>query len=296
MRLIISALVTLAVVLSIGSPTWAGYKEGLRAYRAKDYTTALHEFRPAADRGNARAQYRLGFMYEKGRGVSADTQTALKWYGLAAQKGHVRAMRSLSRVWRKMGTTEGYIEAHKWATLSLDKKPNEELAHWQGWLEKRLTYDEITEAKKRADEWRVSPATGILLAQDTRARAKCEFLPVSSVNCPASLSPQEAAFCGIWGAGKTGGDKLPICLAVEIGNGTTTIWYAWGEYAPWNIHRPGYNERKAQIKGDVMTASWPTRLPGGRIDLECRRDGDTLVLKYTRNNRTSVTVLPRFVK
>ena len=156
MRLIISALVVLAIVLSIGSPAWAGYKAGLRAYRAKDYATALHEFRPAADRGHARAQYRLGQMYERGRGVSVDTQTALKWYGLAAQKGHAKAMRSLQRVWRKMGTTEGYIEAHKWATLSLEKQPSEELAHWQGWLEKRLTYDQITEAKKRADEWRAS--------------------------------------------------------------------------------------------------------------------------------------------
>ena len=156
MRTIISALVALAVVLSIGAPAWAGYKEGLRAYRAKDYATALREFRPAADRGNARAQYRLGQMYERGRGVSVNTQTALKWYGLAAQKGHAQSMRGLQRVYRKMGTTEGYIEAHKWATLSLEKKPSEELAHWQGWLEKRLTYDDIAEAKKRADEWRAS--------------------------------------------------------------------------------------------------------------------------------------------
>lgn len=156
MKLIISALVALAVVLSIGSPTRAGYKEGLRAYRAKDYATALREFRPAADRGNARAQYRLGQMYERGRGVSPDTQTALRWYGLAAQKGHAQSMRGLQRVYRKMGTTESYIEAHKWATLSLEKKPSEELAHWREWLEERLTYDDIAEAKKRADEWRAS--------------------------------------------------------------------------------------------------------------------------------------------
>ena len=156
MRLIVSALVALAIVLSIASPAWAGYKAGLRAYRAKDYTTALHEFRPAADRGHTRAQWRLGLMYERGQGVSPNTQTAMKWFELAAQKGHAKAMRGLQRVWRKTGTTEGYIEAYKWAILSLEKKRSEELAHWQGWLEKRLTYDQITEAKKRADEWRAS--------------------------------------------------------------------------------------------------------------------------------------------
>lgn len=86
-RRIISALVVLGVVLSIGSPAWAGYKAGLRAYRAKDYATALHEFRPAADRGNVHAQYRLGQMYERGQGVSVDTQTALKWYGASCPGG-----------------------------------------------------------------------------------------------------------------------------------------------------------------------------------------------------------------
>ena len=38
---------------------------------------------------------------------------------------------------------------------------------------------------------------GTLLAQD--AWAECEFLPVASVDCPASLSPQEAALC--WNLG-----------------------------------------------------------------------------------------------
>ena len=126
------------------------------------------------------------------------------------------------------------------------------------------------------------------------AWAECDFLPVSSVNCPASLSSQEASFCGIWGEGRQG-DKLPTCLAVEIENGTTTIWYAYGEYAPWNIHRSGYREAKAQIKGDVLTASWLS-VRGNRVDVEYRPDGDTLIGKWTRNNQTSVTVLPRFGK
>ena len=297
MRLIISTFVALAVVLSIGSPAWAGYKEGLRAYRAKDYTTALHEFRPVADRGHARAQYRLGLMYEKGRGVSADTQTALKWYGLAARKGHANAMRGLSRVWRKMGTTEGYIEAHKWATLSLKKKPKEELAHWQGWLEKRLTYDEITEAKKRADEWGVSPAAGILLAQD--ASTECEFLPVASVNCPASLSHQEAAFCGIWGEGyqEYSNGKQPVCLAAETVDGKTTIWLAYGEHTTLP-RRAGLRQAEAQIKGEIMTASYPTRR--GTVTVEFRRDGDVLRHKWalrhgrTGENITNSITLPRF--
>ena len=136
---------------------------------------------------------------------------------------------------------------------------------------------------------------GILHAQD--ARAECEFLPVASVNCPASLSPREAAFCGIWGEGYYEFDngKLPFCLAVEISDGETTIWYATGQHTATG-GRPRYSERKAQVKGEVLTASWPTRLPGGLIEVEYRRDGDVLRGKYKRNNRTSLVTLPRFGK
>ncbi len=134
-----------------------------------------------------------------------------------------------------------------------------------------------------------------LLAQD--AWAECEFLPVSSVNCPASLSPQEAAFCGIWGEGyfEFAGGKLPHCLAVEISDGKSTIWYATGQHTTQRS-RTGYSERKAQVKGEVLTASWSTRLPGGLIEVEYRRDGDVLRGKYMRNNRTSLVTLPRFGK
>ena len=136
---------------------------------------------------------------------------------------------------------------------------------------------------------------GILLAQD--AWAECEFLPVASVNCPASLNPKEAAFCGIWGEGyyEFAGGKLPACLAVEISNGETTIWYATGQHTTQRS-RPGYREQEAQVKGGVLTASWPTRLPGGLIEVEYRRDGDVLRGKYKRNNRTSLVTLPRFGK
>ena len=136
---------------------------------------------------------------------------------------------------------------------------------------------------------------GTLLPQD--AWAECDFLPVASVSCPASLSPQEAAFCGIWGEGyfEFGGGKLPHCLAVEISDGKTTIWYATGQHTTQRS-RPGYVERTAQVKGEVLTASWPTRLPGGRIELEYRRDGDVLRGKYMRNNRTTLVSLPRFGK
>ena len=50
----------------------AGLKEGYEALARKDYVTAANEYRPLAERGNAEAQYRIGRMYEFGKGYPKD--------------------------------------------------------------------------------------------------------------------------------------------------------------------------------------------------------------------------------
>jgi len=44
-----------------------------------------------AKQGNADAQFTLAVMYENGDGVPKDEKTAMKWYRLAAEKGHAEA-------------------------------------------------------------------------------------------------------------------------------------------------------------------------------------------------------------
>ncbi len=44
-----------------------------------DYATALREFRPLAEKGGASAQYNIGIMYDKGRGVPQDDAEAVGW-------------------------------------------------------------------------------------------------------------------------------------------------------------------------------------------------------------------------
>ncbi len=52
----------------------------LAAYQRGDYATALREWRPLAEQGNAKAQYNLGFMYRYGLGVPQDDAAAWGWY------------------------------------------------------------------------------------------------------------------------------------------------------------------------------------------------------------------------
>ncbi len=68
------------------APAWAGLDEGVAAYKRGDYATALREWRPLAEQGNANAQLFLGLMYGNGRGVPQDYAQAHMWYDLAASR------------------------------------------------------------------------------------------------------------------------------------------------------------------------------------------------------------------
>jgi TPR repeat protein len=67
------------------------YDKGAAAYSAGDYVTALREWRPLAEQGYTKAQYKLGRMYNYGKGVSQDFKEAARWYKLAVNKGYANA-------------------------------------------------------------------------------------------------------------------------------------------------------------------------------------------------------------
>lgn len=73
----------------------AGLNEGLAAYDRAQYATALKELTPPAEKGNARAQYRLGKMFNLGQGMPPDKKEAAKWFHLAAQQGLAEAQGAL---------------------------------------------------------------------------------------------------------------------------------------------------------------------------------------------------------
>lgn len=54
------------------------------AWLHRDYATALRLWREFAEQGDAKAQIKLGLMYELGQGVPQGKAEALKWYRLAA--------------------------------------------------------------------------------------------------------------------------------------------------------------------------------------------------------------------
>lgn len=66
--------------------------EGIQSFKAQDYRRAFIRLKPEAERGQADAQYAVGFMYYYGRGVVEDRKKAWFWINLAASKGQPQAV------------------------------------------------------------------------------------------------------------------------------------------------------------------------------------------------------------
>ncbi len=112
--------------LGLTAPAWAGWDEGVAAHQRGDYATAFREFRPLADKGNAKAQFMIGLIYlyhYKGQGVPQD-----------------------------------YVQAHMWFNLAASRHPpgegRDQAVKSRNIVEKRMTPAQISEAKKLAREWK----------------------------------------------------------------------------------------------------------------------------------------------
>ena len=89
---------TSTLVLSIvflAASAWADYQVGMDAYERGNYATALSEWRPLAEEGDAQAQLHLGLLYANGDGVQQDYAKARQWYEKAAAQGYAMAQSNL---------------------------------------------------------------------------------------------------------------------------------------------------------------------------------------------------------
>ena len=92
------ALLLLAAALC-GSTAMAGLDEGLNALHRNDFAAAAKELRPLAERGDAEAQYRIGLMYEYGKGYPQDKTQGIVWFKKAAAQNHADAQTELGIIY-----------------------------------------------------------------------------------------------------------------------------------------------------------------------------------------------------
>ena len=107
----------LLLIASSGSA--ADYDKGFNAYSEGDYATALAEWRPLAEQGDAKGQFGLGLLYANGWGVDLNDDEALKWYGLAAGQGHGEAAYNLGVMHANgWGVPQSDAESFKWYSMA----------------------------------------------------------------------------------------------------------------------------------------------------------------------------------
>jgi methionine-S-sulfoxide reductase len=104
------------------SPVAAPLEEGNAAYIRGDYPTAERLLRPLAEQGNATAQFDLGGMYHRGRGVPQDYAAALTWYRKAADQGDARGQNGIGDMYIEgSGVPQDYAAAMTWYRKSADQ-------------------------------------------------------------------------------------------------------------------------------------------------------------------------------
>ncbi len=98
------------------------YEDAVSAADRGDYTRAAQLLRPLAEQGNALAQYNLGVLYRKGRGMPQDDVQARQWYEKAAVQGQAKAQFNLGTLYfNGEGVAKDYQQALRWFRLAADQ-------------------------------------------------------------------------------------------------------------------------------------------------------------------------------
>ena len=88
----------------------------------QDDKQAVHWYTKSAEQGSAWAQYNLGLMYDNGRGVPQDYEKAIDWYTKSAEQGNAAAQFSLGLMYDNgRGVPQDYEKAIDWFTKSAEQ-------------------------------------------------------------------------------------------------------------------------------------------------------------------------------
>jgi len=142
------------LLLGVHMSSSADFLEGLDAAQRGDFQTAMREWRPLAEQGDASAQFNLGVMYANGRGVPEDDREAVKWYRKAAEQGDASAQYNLGVMYDNgSGVPEDDVLAYMWWNLAAasghkNSKKNRDS------IRKEMSRSQITEAQRLSREWR----------------------------------------------------------------------------------------------------------------------------------------------
>jgi TPR repeat protein len=126
---------------------------GVEAFQTKKFAKALKELTPAAKAGDPEALYHLALMYSGGYGVKKNTKKALKLYGQAAEKGHVRAQKEYGTALAiGDGTEQNVTEGLKWLIIAA-RTGNQDAGVFALRFSQLMNRKMVLTARREAAEW-----------------------------------------------------------------------------------------------------------------------------------------------
>jgi TPR repeat protein len=115
----IAAVVTCVVAICGAAILWRVYKEKATERKLAE---AVRVIRVRAEKGEADAQYHLGFSYHYGQGVPQDDAAAVRWFRKAAEQGDAKAQNNLGvSYFEGEGVPQDYTEAVRWFRKAADQ-------------------------------------------------------------------------------------------------------------------------------------------------------------------------------
>jgi len=134
---------------------------GESAYRSGDYPRAARRIGPAAERGDARAQGYLGFMYQYGRGVPQSYPLAIYWYRRGAEQGNPVAQHLLGLMYDKgQGVITDHVLAHMWLSLAAARTKgaqHEDNVRLRDAVASKMSKGQVADAQSLASAWIPKP-------------------------------------------------------------------------------------------------------------------------------------------
>jgi TPR repeat protein len=152
------------------------YARAIDAYLKGNYETAGRLMRPLAKKGEAPAQFILGYA----NFMNMNYPAAVKWYQRAAGQGYADAQSTLGEMYLGgLGVLQSNMQAYVWFSLAaanedplFDNETRDDAAHNRDLAAVKMTTEQIAEARRLINEWKPEPYARIHETEQAKSDAQ----------------------------------------------------------------------------------------------------------------------------
>ena len=119
-KILISSLLSIGLI-GATCLSYADFNDGWTAYTNEDFRGAAKEWKPLAEKGDAKSQTNLGILYFNGKGVLKDYKKAISWFEKAGDQGESEAQFILGKIYIEGdGVSKSLKTAKYWVQLAYE--------------------------------------------------------------------------------------------------------------------------------------------------------------------------------